>query len=234
MPSHLQIEPELLLCFRSPERVPLSISVSLKRIYRILYILAFTFLALSLMSLLFFKELEKNRLLTQELLALRVAKLVPTIAPPISTTSALPEKTVSVETTTKVSTRLTDFDATCEEGKCTTRVGLVPSKTGLAEGGILILLEVEMIRIGSQATETEARKSYLAYPTQSVPSNLTDDSVASLQRKPFHFSRALQTTADFTPKNSERPVAAHVYVYNSDGELTLHDRKPLEIEDATH
>ena len=57
------------------------------------------------------------------------------------------------------------------------------------------------------------------------------DALTELARKPFRFTRALQTTATFAIGKLLRPLAVNAYLFDANKTLIHHERKVIEREE---
>lgn len=237
-----EVEPLIYFWIKAPQKKPLAMSLETHKLIQLVSILL-TVVCLSVVgTLLFFRELEVNRKLGEELLALRLREKIGRkatlgtvkkdgagVAVPAITAPA--QKTISETSDTSVTARLTDLSVECSQGVCTAKVSMVPSKTGVAEGNLLLVLETEMLRIGT-GTTGQARKRYFLYPHAEPRDELEETDLTGLAKKNFHFSRALQTTSTFNVGRAVRPIALNLYVFDTHGAVVHHERKTVEGSDA--
>jgi len=213
-------------------------------------------------SLLFFRELEINRKLEEQLLVFQTKEKLlalgtaptrplpgpgslisgtppaaPAAAAPVvetadRTTSALASPTLPApEAVAAVAARLGELAVECLEEECSVRLAMVPTRTGTAQGELLMVLETEVPRIGTGNPTTQVRKRYFLYPGNQTRDELPEEALNEVQRKTFRFTRGLQTTATFTIGKLLRPLAVNVYLYDHTKTLIHHERKAIEREE---
>lgn len=124
--------------------------------------------------------------------------------------------------------RVQEFLTDCQEGTCNVQLSLIPSQTGVAQGELLIVLEAEIPRIGTGSASSSVRKRFFTYPGNDPKDELTESQIHTLTRKPFRFAKALQTSTEFSVGEVLRPIAVNLYLYDSQGTLVQHERKPIE------
>jgi hypothetical protein len=124
--------------------------------------------------------------------------------------------------------KLTDLHVDCVSTECTAKLTLAPLTQTRASGELLLVLESEVPRIGNFSASGALRKRFMIYPGGAVRESLEEKDITGLERKPFRFNRALQTTAVFVLKSISRPLALHVYLYDSSQNLIHHERKLIE------
>lgn len=264
MKSNLRLRSSLFVLIHSGQGVPFALRLNVRKLSGWVLTVSFTFLATGIGSLLFFRELEINRKLEEQLLVFQTKeKLVslgtaparplpgpgslisgtpPTPAAPAPeptterTTSALasagPSVPVEPAAVTAVAARLGDLAVECFEEECQVRLAMVPTRTGTATGELLMVMETEVPRIGTGNPTTQVRKRYFLYPGNTTRDELPDEALNEVQRKPFRFTRGLQTTATFTIGKLLRPLAVNVYLYDHDRNLIHHERKAIEREET--
>lgn len=153
---------------------------------------------------------------------------LPSVAPESPPRVAKAESVKPIAARTDPRARLGDLSTDCEGELCTVKLALIPTSAGIAQGYLLVILELEVPRIGAATTSAQMRKRYLIYPGNITRDELTQDDVNALEGKSFKFSRALQTSVDFTVSSLLRPLAVNVYLYDSAKTLVHHERKPIE------
>lgn len=210
-----------------------------------------------LTSLLFFKELETNRKLEETVLkyetSLKLAEQLrsfqrsttndtPSVAPPtpkaIDNAPTIDEQTEGQElprlTTTPTSppqrivASLTNLNIKCEPQQCVSKISLMPSTTGLAEGSLLLVLETEIPRIGTSTPTSNIRKRYFIYPGNTTRETLTPKELTTLPHKSFKLTRALPVIATFKFEKFLNPIALNLYLFDSKGNTIRHVRQPLD------
>lgn len=238
----IQLEPLIYLWIKTPEKKPLALSLETKKFLVLASFVTVAGILSVVGSLLFFRELEINHRLGKELLALRLkekmaahsenATPIPAVVTPIApsapvtqTKAETPAKKEALDSS--VMARLTDLSVECTEGVCATRVSMVPAKAGVAEGTLLLVLETEVLRIGSSTTGQQ-RKRFFFYPTAEPRDTFEEKALSSLKKKSFHFSRALQTSASFSVGNLVRPLALNLYILDPADTVVHHERKTIE------
>jgi len=264
MKSNLRLRPSLFVLIHAGQGIPFALRLNVRRLSGWLLTVSFTFLATVVGSLLFFRELEINRKLEEQLLVFQTKEKLlalgtaptrplpgpgslisgtPPAAPAAAptapetaerTTSALASPTLpnpAPEVATAVSARLGDLAVECLEEECSVRIAMVPTRTGTAQGELLMVLETEVPRIGTGNPTTQVRKRYFLYPGNQTRDELPEEAINEIQRKTFRFTRGLQTTATFTIGKLLRPLAVNVYLYDHTKTLIHHERKAIEREE---
>lgn len=156
-----------------------------------------------------------------------------TIAPVASVPDAAEKAETPAATAapTPVNARIGDITPECEGQTCEIRVSMVPTSSGVVAGELLLVLETEIPRIGAGNPTTQVRKSYYSYPGLETRSEIDQEGLLTLRRKPFRFSRALQTVANFSIGKLLRPLAVNVYIFDREHNLVTHERKAIESDE---
>jgi len=239
----------LVLHARSGE--PYALRLNLRRASTFLAC-AFATLLLTLVgTLLFFRELDVNRDLQEQVLDLQTREKLAALIQTnerlalqekprdfAAKTQRLPaslhadrDSIYNPEAGTTVNAHLTEVTSECAPGECAVKLSLAPASPGNAQGQIVVILEAEIPRIGGATPTSQPRKRYVIYPGGTSRDDMDEKTLAALPGKAFHFTRALHTTANLTFGKFLRPLAINVYVLNADKSLVQHERKPLEIEE---
>ncbi len=219
---------------------PLSVRLDLKRLLSLFSLIMGLFFLSFVGSLFLFREIERSRSMQERLLELELIEQLratettskkqnltaATETPAIQTPIAAPE---SLERTLG---RLTELSVDCLAEQCTVRSLMVPTSPGIAQGNILMVLEAEVPRIGARDPSTEIRKRFYFYPGSGYLDELTQSSLDSLEKKPFRFSKALQTNVSFKLGKLMRPLAINFYLYDQKNDLIRHERKAIELVDT--
>jgi len=267
MKSNLRLRSSLFVLIHSGQGVPFALRLNVRKLSGWVLTVSFTFIATAVGTLLFFRELEINRKLEEQLLVFQTKeKLVslgtaptrplpgpgslisgtpptPAVTAPVPeptaerTTSALASAGISAAPTepapvAAVAARLGDLGVECFEEECSVRIAMVPTRTGTAQGELLMVLETEVPRIGTGNPTTQVRKRYFLYPGNTTRDELPEEALPEIQRKTFRFTRGLQTTATFTIGKLLRPLAVNVYLYDHEKNLIHHERKAIEREET--
>lgn len=153
-----------------------------------------------------------------------------TLATPTPPQTAAAAALESVTPST-VQARIGELGAECFEEDCEIRLSMVPTRTGVAQGELLVILETEIPRIGAGNPTTQIRKRFFIYPGSQTRDDLPQESLNEITRKPFRFTRGLQTTTNFTIGKLLRPLAVNVYLFDKDRTLIHHERKAIEREE---
>ena len=95
-----------------------------------------------------------------------------------------------------------------------------------------MILETEIPRIGSAAVGENIRKRYFFHPVKTALDSVTEEMILQAERKPFKFTKALQTSVTFAVGKLLRPLAANVYLFDARGSLVHHERKIVESEEG--
>jgi hypothetical protein len=136
----------------------------------------------------------------------------------------------AVSNDTFVKPRIEEFEVECTADSCSLTLSMVPTHAGVSQGRLLFVLESEVPRIGTSAvsSETQIREKYMTYPGNLSMDSFSPEDIANQPTKPFHFGRALQTSAEFKVGKLLRPLAANVYILAPDNTLLLHERKVID------
>lgn len=231
-----QIEPLISFWIKAPEKRTLALSIETHKLLMAVSIALIAILLSFLGTLLFFRELHISRKLGEEILALRLRDKVLRAAPQVTATAATPAETTATpqkeapaaEQPPTISARMTDLTIECGEGSCLAKIAMVPAKTGVASGTLLLVLETEVLRIGTSPAPGQTRKRYFTYPHDLVRDTFDEKILSSLPKKAFHFSRALQTSASFEIEKHVRPLALNVYLFDTNDSVVHHERKAIE------
>jgi hypothetical protein len=250
-----KLQESLFLFLKTETGNPFAFQVEVKKLYLLvctLLILFFTFLS---GTVLFFRELDLNRRLQDKLLLVDmrekihepsatapVTPLAQALSPVIETAAevkpekkareVIPEAQSEAPPPELVAARMSDFTVECGAEECSSRVSMVPTSTGIAQGELVLILETEVPRIGGTNPEGQVRKRYFIYPGYQTRDELDESAINQLSKKTFRFSRAIQTTAVFNIGKLLRPVGLNIYLYDSNKVLIHHERKPIETDDS--
>lgn len=251
----LLLKPNLFVLVHAGTGEPYAARLSLRKVSRLLAVAGVSFLITGAGTLLFFRELELNRKLQDRLLELETREQLSRLPLPMpATPSGKPVTPVSAadrtlaDSTMKApteatdsesgnaglspaSTRIADLATECSPEECRVRFSLVPASTGTAQGQLLVVLEAEVPRIGAGNPTTQVRRRYYMYPGNDARDELAQRDLASIAKKQFRFSRALQTTASFKIAKLQRPLAVNLYLFDRDGVLQHHERKVIETKE---
>jgi hypothetical protein len=248
---HLFIQPS--------EGSPLSLRLDLRKTSWLIGTLSFVVLSLFWGTLFFFRELETNRKLQAELLEaqLKLKLTQPneeqTIQPmrqlgysvkieadspsqkATDTTSNVPspppkDSWMSLTTTT-VAARLGSLSSECQIDNCSVKLELLPSKNGISQGELLMILETEVPRIGSRTVSAQQRKQYIFYPGYFSKEEFNSSELSAYEKRPFKFSKALNASINFKVNKLLRPLALNVYLFDSNKNLIHHERKVIDLEE---
>lgn len=232
----IQLERLIYFWIKTPEKKPLALSLETRKFLSLVSLVTVAFAISIVGTLLFFRELEINRKLAEEVLALRLKdKMFRTAG---STAVKAPDALVNAQAAqvevppknveTSISARLSDLAVECTDGSCTAKVSMVPVKAGVATGTLLMVLETEVVRIGSGSSSGPLRKRFFIYPQNSTRDVLDESTLSTLPKKPFHFSRALQTSNTFNIGTLVRPLALNLYIFDANDTVVHHERKAIE------
>lgn len=249
--------PHLFVQVHAGTGSPYAVRVNSKKLVGLVLFLATAYCVFLTGSLLFFRELEVSRKLSEKVLEFETGQKLaqqiqlaarnvaasgtagPDVSPAAKTTAPTtapatvkaPEIAKAVTPTGISSARIADLVASCSEDGCQAKLSMVPVSTGVAQGQLLVILETEIPRIGSASPGSNVRRRFFTYPSNQTKDELSQQDLEQLQRKAFRFSRALQTTVKFNIGKLLRPLAVNIYLFDSAGNRTHHERKPLEREE---
>jgi hypothetical protein len=250
----LSLKDHLYILVHGGTGTPQAFQIDLQRISGFLVMIVGLFCACLLGTLLFFRELELNRKLQEQLLDAetreKLGQVLAAVTPhpataiplapaaPVRENAAVPTDDTATDANTGNGTtsagRVNDLQVECVKGKCGVRLSLMTDGTGTADGQLLIILESEIPRIGTGvASASPLRKRYFIYPGDLTRDELDQSALSQLDRKAFHFSRALQTSVSFQVGKLLRPLAVNAYIYDKDHALVQHERKVIEAEVET-
>jgi hypothetical protein len=159
--------------------------------------------------------------------AVPVVSPVPVVSLP---TTAPPQSTSVSDEKASVSTRISDLFAECSEEYCDVKLNLAPSQQGIAQGQLLLVLELEVPRIG--ASTSQVRKKYLIYPGFGTQEELNPTKLQEMEKKPFRFSRGLSTGTTFKMGKLLEPLAINVYLFDENNNVVVHERRAIEREES--
>jgi hypothetical protein len=249
----LSLKDHLYILVHGGTGSPQAFQMSLQRVSTILVMGTGAFTACVLGTLLFFRELELNRKLQDQLLDAETREKLGQVlaanhpAPGTAASAAVPATAPAPAREAAATTvgtddegaasgsssagRVNDLQVDCTKGKCAVRLSLMTDGSGTADGQLLIILESEIPRIGTGATSgAPLRKRYFIYPGDITRDELDQSSLSQLDSKSFHFARALQTSVTFQVGKLLRPLAVNAYIYDKDHALVQHERKVIESE----
>jgi hypothetical protein len=221
-------EGQLLITLYDPKGTPLAWGIQPRQLLSQVVIISASVLCLFIGTLLFFREVEVNRQLTQRLLWLeteqrrslaREGNSEPVVDDQLGHPSAI-----------AVSARVSGVAPQCSGDSCVVDLTLVPSFSQVAEGSLLLVLETEVPRIGAGTAGAQSRKRFFIYPGMGTREELRPDDISQLARKTFRFQRILETHTRFTLGKLLRPLALNVYLFDSAGTLSFHERYPIETD----
>lgn len=187
-------------------------------------------------TLLFFRELEVNRRLTERVLDLETREIVAqsiSLATPRTVSGTPPATTASpAPATAGRLARVTDLTLDCEGEGCDATLSLLRGTESPTEGQLLMVLETEIPRIGGIPTAAKTRHRYYFHPPQPSLDELTQNTLVELPRKNFRFARSLNVKAHFSFTKLLRPLAIHAYLFDQGGGLVHHERKSLDPDSS--
>lgn len=266
----LKLRPHLFLLLQADTGVPYSARLNLRKASGYLLLCGVMFFFSATGSLLFFRELELNRKLSERVLELETREDLSHLGQPgrieseqrrevvasrtteanAPLVAAAPERTTSAVTTSEgvpptavaptttaasagsaVGARIADLVADCVDEDCDVKLNLVPTKTGVAQGDLLLVLEAEIPRIGAGNPTNQVRKRFFIYPSGQSRDDFSPNQLAGLQKKPFRFTRALRTGASFSVGKLLRPIAINAYLFDKEKALIQHERKTIDREE---
>lgn len=246
MKNPLSLKRHLYVLVHSGTGTPYAFQLNLQQLTSAVVMTALVFAGMLLGSLMFFRELELNRKLQDQLLDLetreKLAQMLPTNAPATNTpaanraTAAVAAPATETENgeeraVSATAGRLSELAVDCQRGRCGVKLSLMSNGAASAEGQLLIVLEAEVPRIGSANTPgTAVRKRFYIYPGELNRDELDQTAVNQLERKSFRFSHVLQTNVTFEIGKLMRPLAVNAYVYDKDRTLVQHERRAIDAE----
>lgn len=219
------------------------IRIEKRNLLRLFYSIGLFVIMLFLGTLMFFREIEINRKLEEKLLMLEskqklhemINKLEASIpiqerelANNVTETKAVVNHLVSTESISKITefvgTKIVNFSTECIETSCTVKLSMIPISQGTTKGSLLIILETHLPTSESIA----AAKRYFIYPEQADRDDISQKDLLQLKRKEYQFSRILNVSTQFNIGKLLKPIAINVYLFDMEGNNTLHERKLLE------
>ncbi|MBI1859697.1 MAG: hypothetical protein HYR96_02110 [Deltaproteobacteria bacterium] len=246
-----QLGPFLYVQLRTRSDGPQAYRVTMRRLYSAAWILGLILLGLSFGCLLFFRELEINRKLSERVLELETAltlssttRATSPIAPapqapaimenateagpsrePTAATVAVPAPvTQAIQT---VPAKMSELFWECNDGICDIRTYLIPAAPGTAEGSLALVLEEEISRIGGADPNIPARRQFVYYPGFTAMEEFDAEKTGALEKRHFRFARALPTNVQFNIGKLNQPIAINLYIFDAEDNLVHHERKPL-------
>lgn len=194
---------------------------STDRIRRVVLYVTALFLALLGGTLLFFREMDRNRLLTDRLSELELRLQLQTTAPVrFQNLVTRAENWVP---------QLGDVAVICNvEAVCTAKVSFISPEGTEVRGSLLLVLETSLVRIGTSGSGPYRR--YYVYPAQAPIEDLAVERLRPLQKRPFQFSQALQTSTQFRLSAEVMPKEFHIFLFDSNDTLVLHERRSVQVE----
>lgn len=243
MKNPLSLKHHLYVFVHSGTGAPFAFQLNLPQLTSALVATTLVFGGTLLGSLLFFRELELNRKLQDQLLELETREKIAALLPQAAMTGARSAASTTDATATDTADRTTSSAANagriselavdCQRGKCGVKLSLMSNGSANAEGDLLVVLEAEVPRIGSAATPgTAMRKRFYIYPGDLNRDELDQTGLNALERKSFRFAHALQTTVNFELGKLMRPLAVNAYVYDKDHALVQHERRAIDGDNA--
>jgi hypothetical protein len=158
-----------------------------------------------------------------------VSQPEPAAAPAVVAKPVVSEAAVSRPAQARVS----DLTSECDEKYCEIKLSLMPTGSGTVEGELLMVLELEVPRIGGGNAATANRKQYILYPGFQSVDELSPNELQDFEKRTFKFGRGLQTNASFEVNKLLRPIAIHVYLFDTEGTLIQHERRTVEREEPS-
>ncbi len=232
---------------QTAEGTPYAARISLTRLSNYLVGGALVFAVTVFGTLLFFRELEMNRKLQEQVLKLESERRLYLAFPlpermlaqvnplPVSAplTVAKPDSTPKTDTaaTGESIARINDLRMECNDEECSIKLGMVTSQPGTAVGQLMLVLETEVPRIGGANPATPVRKRYFVYPGNTAKDELDPNQLGTLAQKSFRFTRALQTSNVFKMGKLLRPLAINAYIFDSEKTLLQHERRVTDSEE---
>lgn len=231
---------------------PYAARISLVKLSTYLIGATVAYLTLFIGTLLFFRELELNRKLQENVLRLETERrlyqayplpdrmlteavtqnAIPDRVPTASLPAAAPgEKAKSVRTLEEVFGRINDLRVECGEDNCAVKLGMVTTQPGTAVGKLVLVLETEVPRIGGSNPSTPMRKRFFLYPGGNAVDELDPNQLGTLEQKAFRFTHALQTAHVFKMGKLLRPLAVNAYIFDPEKTLLQHERRVIEAEE---
>jgi hypothetical protein len=222
---------------------PYAARISLPRLSNYLMGASLVFAVTVFGTLLFFRELELNRKLQDQVLKLEterrlylayplpermLAQAMPVTTAPMASKS---DADARAATAAEAVARINDLRMECTEDECAIKLGMVTSQPGTAVGQLMLVLETEVPRIGGANPSTPVRKRYFVYPGNVPKDELDPNQLGTLAQKSFRFTRALQTSNVFKMGKLLRPLAINAYIFDSEKTLLQHERRVTDSEE---
>lgn len=230
-------KPHVSIWIHQGTGTPFAVRLDTRKLLSLCFLCFSLFFLFFLGTILFFREMERNRTLGSRVLELELKELVQSSTPATDATVSVPlvSETKSTEESSfsgsdpRVHPRLSELTVDCAASLCIVKALMVPGASGTAQGQMLIILEAELPRIGPRDPATQIRKRYFIYPGYTSQDELSPETIESFDKKKFRFSRALQATAQFQIQKLMRPLAVNVYLYDDGNHLINHERKTIEV-----
>ncbi len=230
---------------------PYALRINLRQTYMLVASMCGLFLLLLMGTLLFFRELESNRELQEQLVIATLQGKILTESIKVQGESAAtaavtslavrdvtadskeeapatPPPVVGSKTPVNVHARVAEVGTDCASGKCSVRLVLVPTGSSAVEGGVLVVLETEIPRIGTARATSSSQKRFFVYPGYRSVDELNLKEVNRFEVKKFKMSRALNTNMDFQFGELLRPLAVNVFIFDTEKNLVQHERRVID------
>ncbi|MCB0404684.1 MAG: hypothetical protein KDD51_07835 [Bdellovibrionales bacterium] len=215
---------------------PYALEISVRKVYALVSLIALVFASLFLGTLLFFRELESSRQLSQSLMELQIEKKltqnfsIQSVSGPKAEAQPeiAPAKIVEPKPIAVAHGRISGLNVECSKDACDVVLGMVPSRAGSAEGKLYVVLHNDVKRIGAATHTSGTLSQYIVYPGFETTDVLDITSVSKSGGKTFKFSKALQSNIRFELNPSLTPVAVEAFVFDVNGKLVSQERKALE------
>ena len=222
---------------------PYALKISLQKVYSLTIFLSLSLVVLFLGTLLFFRELEVSQILEQRVLELEIQKKLtkdftllnqPMVGSNIGTAEsptkakkkvAPPPADVSYSA---IQAKVIGLNLNCQDSNCSVSIGMVPSRSGTAQGKLFLVLETEVQRIGAATHTSGSRTRFIVYPGFQGLDAVETKTLRTMEGKPFKFSNALQSRTNFELGQSLKAIAVDAYVFDLKNKLVSHERKLLE------
>ncbi|MEZ4749813.1 MAG: hypothetical protein R3B54_04065 [Bdellovibrionota bacterium] len=215
---------------------PYALEISVRKVYALTSLIALVFVSLFLGTLLFFRELESSRQLSQALMELQIEKKltqnfsiqsVPATKDAVKA-EAIPVKAVEPKPIAVAHGRISGLNVECTKDACDVALGMVPSRAGSAEGKLYVVLHNDVKRIGAATHTSGTLTQYIIYPGFEATDSLDITAVSKNGGKTFKFSKALQSNVRFELNPSLTPIAVEAFVFDVNGKLVSQERKAIE------
>lgn len=242
--------PYLSVLLYSGSGDPYALRINIRQTFLLVTSMCGLFLLLMIGTLLFFRELESNRELQEQLVVANLQGKILTESIRVQGESAATAAVTSLavrdvtadskeevaaqpsvataKTPVNVHARVAEVGTDCASGKCSVRLVIVPTGSAAVEGGILVVLETEIPRIGTARATSSSQKRFFIYPGYQSKDELDLKEVNRFEFKKFKMSRALNTNVDFQFGELLRPLAVNVFVFDTEKNLVQHERRVID------